>query len=235
MAKVAADGAGTTDPQVLAAIADSVRGSFQTVEDMAQSFIREAIHQGAFPPGHRLNLDNIASTLGISRMPVRASLRQLESEGLLRIHPYRGAVVSVLGTEEIAEIYELRILLESYLLELAISNLDDDTLRRLEAIVADLESADELGQGLDLRRTFYQLLYEQARRPRALGQVSHLRGSVGRYLLLKRVGEHGHETLLGFLRDRNAAGAIGWLADHLAGVSRSLQAVVRESNVDPLD
>ena len=80
MAKIPASNDATPDSDALAAIATSVRGSFQTVEDMAQSFIREAIHQGIFPPGHRLNLDGIAATLGVSRMPVRASLRQAHED-----------------------------------------------------------------------------------------------------------------------------------------------------------
>ncbi len=44
----------------------------------------------------------------MSRMPVRAVLRQLESEGLIAIHPYRGARVTRSHAREINEIYELR-------------------------------------------------------------------------------------------------------------------------------
>lgn len=230
MVNAAPSDSGTSDADVLRGIADSVRGSFQTVEDMAQSFIREAIHRGAFPPGQRLNLDTIAATLGISRMPVRASLRQLESEGLLRIHPYRGATVSVLRPEEIAEIYDMRILLESYLLEHAIDNLDDDVLTRLESVVEDLERASDLGDRLEKRRLFYQVLYGQAQRPRTLMQVEHLRGSVGRYLLLQRVDEHhGHEVLMGYLRARDVEAARLWLSAHLRRVSSMLQEMVRHT------
>lgn len=215
--------------QSLEAIAESVRGSFQTVEDMARSFIREAIHQGVFPPGQRLNLDNIAATLGVSRMPVRASLRQLEGEGLLRIHPYRGATVAVLQPGEIAEIYEMRVLLEGYLLERAIKNLDDETLEKLELIVGELGAAEALGPWLDKRQTFYQILYERADRPRALRQANNLRGSVGRYLLLQRVHEdREHDDFMVHLRARDAQAAKAWLTDHLNHVSSMLQAIVQD-------
>ena len=222
-----ADAPSGADPAVLSAIADSVRGSFQTVEDMTQSFIREAIIQGAFPPGQRLNLDAIAATLGVSRMPVRASLRQLESEGLLKIHAYRGATVSVLGAKEIAEIYELRIVLESYLLEHAMDNIDDELLEKLRVIVDDLEASTELGDWLDKRSAFYQALYERADRPRALAQVNHLRGAVGRYMLLQRVDEHPvHEEFFEYLAGRDLDKAEAWLAAHLERVSTRLQAMV---------
>lgn len=216
-----------TDDDLLDTIAQSVRGTFQTVEDMTQSFIREAILQGAFPPGQRLNLDAIAATLGVSRMPVRASLRQLEGEGLLRIHPHRGATVSVLRAKEIAEIYELRILLECYLLERAMDNLDAPALDALQVTVDELESSDQLASRLEKRRAFYRALYERADRPRALSQVNNLRGSVGRYLLLQRVDEHpGHEALLKHLRNRDVEAAKSWLSAHLAHVSQNLQQLV---------
>jgi len=217
----------------LSSIAEAVRGPFQTVEDMAQSFIREAIHQGAFPPGQRLNLDEIASILGISRMPVRASLRQLESEGLLRIHPYRGATVSVLSAEEIAEIYEMRVLVEGYLLERAMERLDDDVLQRLEEKAAELDNVTELDRGLDIRRELYELLYEQAGRPRALELANQLRGSVGRDLLLQRVDPgHGHEVFMQFIHARDVQGAKDWLGRHLTKVSEALQTMARETGAE---
>lgn len=234
MAKVSAGNGAAPDADALAAIATSVRGSFQTVEDMAQSFIREAIHQGIFPPGHRLNLDGIAATLGVSRMPVRASLRQLESEGLLRIHAYRGATVSVLEPKEIAEIYELRILLERFLMDHAIKGLDDELLARLAERVDALETTDELSLRLDERREFYRLLYERADRPRALDQVNHLRGSIGRYLLLQRVDEpHGHRELLELLAARETGAAQQWITVHLQHVSDALQALVGGGDQPP--
>jgi DNA-binding GntR family transcriptional regulator len=215
------------DAKILSHIAESVRGTFQTVEDMTQSFIREAIIQGVFRPGQRLNLDTIAGSLGVSRMPVRASLRQLENEGLVQIHPYRGATVSVLRPEEIAEIYELRILLESYLLKLAIEGMDDELVHRLEAIVHNLEDAEELSERLDRRYQLYELIYQRANRPRALAQVNNLRASVGRYLLLQRVDEqHSHEELIDHIRDRDVASATAWLSKHLRKVSDRLQAIV---------
>jgi DNA-binding GntR family transcriptional regulator len=226
-------GMGAMDSEVaaLGAIAESVRGTFQTVEEMTQSFIREAILQGVFRPGQRLNLDTIAESLGVSRMPVRAGLRQLESEGLIQINRYRGATVSVLRADEIAEIYELRILLESYLLKLAIKGMDDELLHRLEAIAHSLDEAQEPGARLDYRYQLYETLYQRANRPRALAQVTSLRGSVGRYLLLQRVDEqHSHEELIGFLRARDVRGATAWLSKHLAKVSAKLQQIVAKQD-----
>jgi DNA-binding GntR family transcriptional regulator len=216
----------------LSAIAESVRGTFQTVEGMTQSFIREAILQGIYKPGERLNQDAIAEALGVSRMPVRASLRQLEGEGLVRIYPHRGATVSVLRPQEIAEIYELRVLIECHLLELALSRLSDDALADLEELVAQVD-AQNGPERLERRKEFYERLYELADRPRALTMAKQLRDSVGRYLLLVPSEEHHpHEDLMVHLRARDNAAAKRWLAQHLKSVSRRLQQVVAQAGTE---
>lgn len=210
-------------------VAATIRGGFSTVEEMTESFIREAILQGVMRPGDRLQQDEIAAVLGVSRMPVRASLRQLESEGLLLLRPHRGAVVASLHPDEIAELYELRILLETHLVGLALANLTPEDLQDLEAVAERLEATSELAERLDLRRTFYRDLYGLAGRPRAAALVEQLRASVGRYLLLQRVDESpkGHTGLLPYLQSGDATGARSWLSTHLSRVSEELQELVR--------
>lgn len=219
----------------LDAIAESVRGSFQTAEDMTQSFIREAILQGVFQPGERLNLDRIAEMLGVSRMPVRASLRQLESEGLLAIHPYRGARVSSLSAEQIAEIYELRIVLESYLLEKAVENMDAAAFGALRQSLDNLKESDATGSSVEARQAFYTTIYKHANRPRALALVVQLQTAVGRYLRLRRVEESPvHENLLQYLQAGEVERAKRWLGEHLQRVSDTLEHLVEQtdSNVE---
>jgi len=205
-----------------------VRGTYQTVESMTQAFIRTAILKGVYKPGERLNQDAIAEVLGVSRMPVRASLRQLEGEGLVRIYPHRGAMVSVLMPKEIEELYELRVLIEGHLMDLAVSNLTDEALAELEELVSQLESDPSK---LEHRRAFYESLYELADRPRALSMAMQLRDSVGRYLLLIRSDElHPHQDLMEHLRARDNAAAKRWLSTHLRAVSRKLQQTVAQAD-----
>lgn len=216
----------------LEAVAATVRGGFSTVEEMTESFIREAILQGVLRPGERLQQDEIAAVLGVSRMPVRASLRQLESEGLLFLRPHRGAIVASLQPAEIAELYELRILLEGHLVGIAITNLTPEALRTLEELAGRLEATSELAERLELRRAFYRELYALADRPRAAALVEQLRVSVGRYLLLQRVDESrkGHAGLLPYLQDADTEGARAWLTTHLGRVSQELQELVRAAH-----
>src|SRR5213596_2959 len=90
--------------------------------------LRERILRGDFPEGEPLRQDALADELGVSRIPVREALRQLEAEGLVTFSPHRGAVVSTLSIQEIIELFELRAEIESDLMRRAIPlmTLDDD-------------------------------------------------------------------------------------------------------------
>ena len=55
--------------------------------------LRQRILNGEFAPGQRLKIDDIATLFGVSHMPVRAALQELESEGVLQVFPHRGAEI----------------------------------------------------------------------------------------------------------------------------------------------
>lgn len=211
-------------------IASSFRDTFRTAEQLAASFVREAITRGIYRPGERLPQESIAAILGISRMPVRAGLRQLEDEGLITISPHRGATVTTLSPEEIAEIYELRAVLESFLLEVCIPKLTDEHLRRLRAIADSIEAQSSETDTLEQRLSFYETLYSVADRPRTLKMVMRLHGEVDRYLTGPRVvhDESGHLGLVEAIERRDARSAKRWLQRHLDEVSFGLQAAVSE-------
>src|SRR5215217_1329322 len=84
----------------------------QTIASMTVEALRERILRGDYPDGEPLRQDALAEELGVSRIPVREALRQLEAEGLVTFNPHRGAVVSSLSLEEIAELFELRAEIE---------------------------------------------------------------------------------------------------------------------------
>ena len=87
-----------------------------TMSAAAADKLRRRILDGTLPAGFQLRQDLLAEELGISRIPIREALVQLEAEGLVRIIPHRGAVVSELSLSEIEELFELRALIEPHLL-----------------------------------------------------------------------------------------------------------------------
>ena len=86
--------------------------------------LRSAILDGRIPCGTALRQQDLADLFGVSRMPVREALRQLEAQALLNVVAHKGAVVAPLVQGDAVETYALRILLESEALRLSIPLLD---------------------------------------------------------------------------------------------------------------
>lgn len=84
----------------------------ETLSSRARRAILQALVNGHYEPGQRLNEVEIAAALGISRGPVRESIQGLASEGFLEVVPHRGAIVKQFSQAEIAALYELRRVLE---------------------------------------------------------------------------------------------------------------------------
>jgi len=211
----------------IADLAHEVSG-LMTREEFATEVMRRAIVSGRWRPGQRLAQDLIAEQLGISRMPVRSGLRQLETEGLVEFHPYRGASVRLLSAREIAEIYELRIVLESRLLEATVTNLSPERVEELTAVALNVrQHAAGDDSWVDERNVFYDDLYRLADMPRISRLVASLRREVGPYLALRpRIPHHTHIGVLEHLAVGDVERATAVLRDHLLRVSAELQELV---------
>jgi len=89
-----------------------------TREEYAYSVIRDSILRGRLRPGDRLNQDELAKDMGMSKIPIRAALHKLESEGLIEIERHKGAHVVDLSIAELQEVYLIRNRLEGLAVEL---------------------------------------------------------------------------------------------------------------------
>jgi DNA-binding GntR family transcriptional regulator len=134
-----------------------------TVTDYVVNSIRERILAGYYAAGARLDQQTLIEDLGASLIPVRESLRQLEGEGLVQIHPHRGAFVADLSITELKEIYLVREVLEETAAQLAVPNLSTQQLDDLAALIEKMEhatAANDYAQLFDLNRAFHFTLYE---------------------------------------------------------------------------
>ena len=128
--------------------------------------IRGQILAGRLKPGERLIEDRLSAELGVSRVPVREALRGLSMEGLVRLEPNRGASVTEVTSALLAELVEVRTLLEALNARLAARRHDpeivallQDTLRRGNE-AAQSGTADELAE---LNAEFHERLAEASR------------------------------------------------------------------------
>jgi len=196
---------------------------------MVADVLREAILRGILLAGQQLRQDEIARELGVSHIPVREALRQLEAEGLVRLRPYRGFEVSELSPEEVEELYEIRIPLECQALRLALPHLTDEDLERAEQILDAIDAEGDPSAWSELNTEFHAVLYAPSRRQRLLNLIRTLRTNVDRYLRLyisvmqrKQYSQREHRKILEAVRRRDAAGAVAALEEHLGIACRML-------------
>ena len=105
--------------------------------------LREAIFDGIFQPGDRLNESHIADQLNISRGPIREALRRLEEMELVIRSPGRGCFVKQYERKDIEELWTLRNVLEQFAIGLACPVATKKDLRRLLEIVNKMHRAAE--------------------------------------------------------------------------------------------
>lgn len=151
-----------------------------TASALAQR-LREAIDAGRWPPGELLRQEQIAAEYGVSRIPVREALAQLQTEGLLEVTHYRGARVSRPRAGEVDELFDLRLLVEGDLLTRALKQHDQRSLRELKRLQDALEDVGDRLGWIAGDIAFHEALYAPAERPRSLALFRQLRAPIDRF------------------------------------------------------
>jgi DNA-binding GntR family transcriptional regulator len=208
----------------------------RTVAAAVAEALRRRILDGSFPAGAQLRQDALAEEFGVSRIPIREALVQIEAEGLVRILPHRGAVVAALSADEIDEVFALRAELEPVLLLRSaplLTDADYDELRRLrDAYSDDLSAGRIAGWGAHNTR-FHLALYQHAGRPRTLALVANLLQECDRHtrLHLSLPGtvaraRTDHAALLDLCAAGHAAAAATLLRAHVETAAAALRALL---------
>ncbi|MBE3636740.1 GntR family transcriptional regulator [Mangrovicoccus algicola] len=189
------------------------------------------IRSGALAPGARLREVELARRLGLSRTPVREALRLLESEGLVAHLPRQGATVRQLDYAEVAELYEMRSVLEGTAARLAARIASEVELEELEVLQAGVEAA--LGGGDDrasseANRRFHAALHDAARNRFLTGAIRGLERTMlilGPTTLGDPERQQGaaaeHRAILAALQARDGAAAEAAMQAHIRNAHRA--------------
>ena len=110
-----------------------------TIREQVYRILRDDICQGVYAPGTRLQEVELAEGLNVSRSPVREALRQLAADGLLLEIPNKGVYVKEFTVKDIEEIYDLRVMLESYGILHSTGHITAMRRERLLGLLKDME------------------------------------------------------------------------------------------------
>ncbi len=115
----------------------------------AESVLQElhsALAAGRLLPGQQLVQEDLAADLGVSRVPIRESLKILEGEGHVTYHANRGYFVTELSADDLIELYRIRQILEAEALTHAVLEVSDADIADIESILEQVEQAAESGE-----------------------------------------------------------------------------------------
>lgn len=208
-----------------------------TIAQAVAETIREQILSREIAGGEPLRQDAIAKSFGASIIPVREALRQLEAEGLVELHPRRGAVATELTLAKALEWIDLRRLIETDLIGQAIDRITAEDLAVAEQLLADFESALDRHHAIDSwsesNWEFHSALYRPANRPETMKLLSTLHSKCDRYVRLQLLtGDHvqrakdEHHELVELCRKRDKRGAKALMRMHTEGVEADLKEVL---------
>ena len=155
----------------------------------------EWIMEGKLLMGDRLNANEIAKQLGVSRMPVREALFDLEKRGLAESIPYVGMRLVKLSEDDIKQIYMARRALEPIAAQFACRNLTDADIEELETlqkeyerIVMDADSKPIVSYRQN--RRFHFTIYRISRMERICAMIEQLWDNLAFFKLI-----YGHSLL----------------------------------------
>ncbi|MCW1969246.1 MAG: GntR family transcriptional regulator [Anaerolineae bacterium] len=200
----------------------------RSLSDEVALRLREAIVTGGFPQGERLREEDLATTLKVSRGPIREALNKLEREGLVVISPNRGATVTMITRKDLDEIFSLRLSLEQLAAVEAMKYDNQASLAEMQTCVVEMgeavthvATAARDAAELDVR--FHELLVQSANHTRLYRHWMELRPQI-QWLLLARTlnpdfkdyAVSGHQNILDAIRQKNKSAVLDILAHHMS-------------------
>lgn len=135
--------------------------------DTTYATLRRRIMSGHYAPGEHLREEHIGQELGVSRTPVRGALQRLEADRLVTMEP-RGAIVARWTAWDVAEVFDLRLLLEPHAAGLAAKKAEPHHIAKMDALNAEMmdlaktKSEQKLARIEAINNAFHHLILEAA-------------------------------------------------------------------------
>jgi GntR family transcriptional regulator, trigonelline degradation regulator len=181
-----------------------VKTDSESLREKATNVIREAIMSLHYKPGEALVERRLCEETGVSRTSIREALRLLEAEGLVRREGTRGLVVAELSSEEVRNMFDLRLLIEIELLSRFADRATGEQLSRMSDLLDAAASSAERDSDEYPRKItqFLQVIWDNSGNPIAAKLLGSLRGRTSyiRVILYRETSFAEHQFTIGLLR-----------------------------------
>jgi DNA-binding GntR family transcriptional regulator len=209
--------------------------------------LENAILSGHFKPRERLVERDLLAHFDVSRTIIREVLKMLEGKGLVKITPYRGAVVVDLTAKEVEDIYFLRQELEAIAARLVIDNITRIEIQRLKTLCKELEKhlTGRTDQMIEKDNEFHRALFQPSGNGYLNEMVDHLGTKVhmvkfNAWSLPNRIEQSilEHRAMIAALERRDAEAFEKLVTDHLLFSKNSyvaqLKGIARRGTLDTI-
>lgn len=144
---------------------DAERASLNVGSALVMRELENAILSGYFRPRERLVERDLLAHFDVSRTVIREALKMLEGKGLVKLRPYRGAVVMDLTPDEVEEIYFLRTNLEVIAARLVVANITQIEIQHLKKLCRELARhlRERTDQMIDKDNEFHRVFYQASK------------------------------------------------------------------------
>jgi len=208
----------------------------------AYDYLKRLILSGELPAKSSISPESIGQSLGISRMPVREALVQLQAEGLVTIGENRRPYVTTRTQEEIVELFEIRVALECLAVERAAPRMTEDRLSQLKRQLERMEKAgNDPKRWLARHDEFHDIIYAAAEMPRLLDDIRRTRQSIQPYIFMyinaytiPEMPGAEHATIIDVLSKKDAKLAHTAMAKHIRESASGVLYFLMSGRVQPV-
>lgn len=210
----------------------------ETLRQKIYEQLKQKIISAEILPGELITINDLAAKFGVSIIPVREALWQLESEKAILIQSNRKICVNNLNAKEMEEILRIRLILESDAAERACDLIPENDLPKIKHLIESMEeSLNKHRSFLSLNTQFHFLIYSYADSPLLLHLIQLLWARVGPYLHI--TGDKGrdhsdamkcHHKMFEALLERHKQDFKKWLCEDLAQAARYILPRLRDAN-----
>lgn len=175
--------------------------------------LRRKILEGEFEPGEHLIIKQISTEYGVSDIPVREALKELNAEGLVETIPHVGSRVASFSPKSIKDLLEMRECLEPFAAELAVANADPTVIAQLEKYYADsllALSEKNIAKYSEMNKAFHRLIIETSNNQILIDTIFEMMESEKRMRMVFQFfpevledSQKEHAEMLSYIKDKN--------------------------------
>ncbi|WP_144459699.1 GntR family transcriptional regulator [Bacillus pumilus] len=205
--------------------------------------LKQMIFDGQFQPGERINETQLAKQFGVSRSPVREAMRLLEKDELLIADHRSGYSIYTLSEEDVEELYQIRIALETLAVELACKEAAQKELDEIEQVLTQADEA--IKQQLpskdivQLHEAFHQKIILASHNHRLYKLLNHVNALIHFCRIFHFSGgaraetiQTEHAAIYSEMKERRSTEAVQAMTNHLLHDVMHLKQVLSETNKD---